>query len=244
MAARASSPLQQLNERIVRCQRCPRLREHCQAVAAQKRAAYQHWTYWGKPVPNFLPTRANGTAKAEQARLLMVGLAPAAHGANRTGRMFTGDKSGDFLYRALYEAGFANQPEATGRDDGLQLNDLVITAALHCAPPANKPTQDELTHCSDYLEATFDAMPRLRGVITLGKIGHDAVLKLYKRRGWIRTLAAHPFGHGRLHRFEHEAAPAILCTYHPSQQNTFTGRLTPAMLSEIFHRARQWLDEA
>ena len=126
-------------------------------------------------------------------------------------------------------------------DDGLELTDLLITAALHCAPPANKPTRAELANCHEHLEATFDALDELRGVITLGKIGHDAVLRLYKQRGWVRALSDHPFAHGRLHRFSDEATPDILCTYHPSQQNTFTGRLTPAMLAEIFHRARRWL---
>jgi uracil-DNA glycosylase family 4 len=237
----SSSPLQQLNERIVACERCPRLREHCQSVAREKRAAYRDWDYWGRAVPNFLPSRADGTNQPERARLLMVGLAPAAHGANRTGRMFTGDRSGDFLYRALYEAGLASQPEATDRDDGLVLYDIVITAPLHCAPPANKPTRQELANCSDYFEQTFDALPQLRGVITLGKIGHDAVLRLYKQRGWIRALSDHPFAHGAVHTFDH-GVPGILCTYHPSQQNTFTGRLTPAMLREVFQRARGWLD--
>jgi uracil-DNA glycosylase family 4 len=231
-----------LNRRIVGCERCPRLRQHCQQVAAEKRAAYREQPYWGKPVPNFLPARAEGTQTPENARLLLVGLAPAAHGANRTGRMFTGDRSGDFLYRALYEAGLANQPEATDADDGLQLNDLVITAALHCAPPANKPTRPELTACSDYLEQTFAALPRLRGVITLGKIAHDAVLRRYKQQGWVRALADHPFAHGRLYTFDAPEAPEILGTYHPSQQNTFTGRLTPAMLRQVFERARGWLD--
>jgi len=193
-------------------------------------------------VPNFLPSEAAGTNDPPQARLLMVGLAPAAHGANRTGRMFTGDKSGDFLYRALYEACLANQPQATGPGDGLELKDIAITAALHCAPPANKPTRDELANCFEYLDQTFAALPRLKGVITLGKIGHDAVLRLYKQRGWIRALSDHPFAHGALHEFEPEQTPAILCTYHPSQQNTFTGRLTPGMLAEIFRRARRWLD--
>jgi uracil-DNA glycosylase family 4 len=237
----ASSPLQRLNERIIACERCPRLRQHCEQVAAEKRAAYRDWTYWGKPVPNLLPSRAGGTNNPANARLLLVGLAPAAHGANRTGRMFTGDRSGDFLYRALYEAGLANQPEATGPGDGLELEDLAITAALHCAPPANKPTREELAQCSEYLEATFEALPKLRGVITLGKIGHDAVLRLYKQRGWLRALADHPFAHNALHPFD-PPAPDILCTYHPSQQNTFTGRLTPTMLRQVFERAAGWLD--
>lgn len=234
--------LKQLNRRIIACERCPRLRDHCRRVAEQKRPAYRDEPYWARPVPNFLPETANGKQAPAAARLLLVGLAPAAHGANRTGRMFTGDRSGDFLYRALYEAGLANQPTATDADDGLRLHELVITAAVHCAPPANKPTRGELEACSGYLAATFDALPELRGVITLGKVGHDAVLRLYKQRGLITTLAAHRFAHGALHVFDEPAATPILCSYHPSQQNTFTGRLTPAMLRTIFERARGWLD--
>lgn len=231
-----------LNKRITACEQCPRLRQHCQQVARDKRAAFRDQSYWAKPVPNLLPSQAAGTRQANQARLLMVGLAPAAHGANRTGRMFTGDKSGDFLYRALYEAGLANQPTATGPGDGLALYDLVITAALHCAPPDNKPTRQELETCRPFLEQTYNALTNLRGIITLGKIGHDAVLRLYKQHNYIRAMSDHPFAHGKLHTFEHPNATPILCTYHPSQQNTFTGRLTPTMLKTIFERATRWLD--
>ena len=243
---RSGSPLVELNRRIERCARCARLREHCRQIGREKRAAYRDWAYWGKPVPNLLPTRAAGTSDPSRARLLLVGLAPAAHGANRTGRMFTGDKSGDFLYRALYEAGLASQPTATGPGDGLALYETAITAALHCAPPANKPTREELDHCAEHLEATFDHLPELRVVVALGQIGHQAVLRLYKQRGFVRALADHPFAHGRWHHFEaadnadkHARPAAMLDTYHPSQQNTFTGRLTPAMLRDVFAQARE-----
>ncbi len=227
--------LDQLNCCIVRCERCARLREHCQSVARDKRASFRDWTYWGRPVPNFGDPAA---------RLLIVGLAPAAHGANRTGRMFTGDRSGDFLFAALHAAGFANQPDATHAADGLVLRDCLITAAAHCAPPANKPTREELDHCSPWLDRTFDLVAeRLRVVVCLGKIGHDEVLRLLKRRGAVRALADHPFEHGGQHgpiasggtRF------LLLDTYHPSQQNTFTGRLTLDMLTTIFRRARERL---
>lgn len=226
--------LTQLNERIVRCTRCPRLVKHCASVAQTKRAAYRDQEYWGKPVPNLLPGD-----DPRAARLLIVGLAPGAHGANRTGRMFTGDKSGDFLYRALHEAGYASQPTSTGLDDGLVMTDAVVTAAGHCAPPDNKPTRQELANCAAYLASTIDGMPRLRVVLTLGKIAHDAVLREYKARGWLSTLSEAPFAHGAAHftcRWT-GGPPATLCCYHPSQQNTFTGRLTPAMLTSVLRRA-------
>jgi uracil-DNA glycosylase family 4 len=239
MSRRKKTPsLAQLNRHIVACQQCPRLREHCAEVAKTKRAAYRDWTYWGRPVPNFLPAGGAEPGKPETARILIAGLAPAAHGANRTGRMFTGDRSGDFLYRALYEAGLANQPTARSADDGLQLHDTVITAALHCAPPANKPTREELTACAPFLEQTLDALPHLRVIVSLGKIGHEAVLRLGKRRGWVRALADYPFAHAAEHH-PPPPGPALLCSYHPSQQNTFTGRLTPDMLGRVMERARQ-----
>jgi len=236
MAADATSAAHdRLNRRIVRCARCPRLIEHCRRVAQQKRASYRAWTYWGRPVPNFGDPRA---------RVLIVGLAPAAHGANRTGRMFTGDRSGDFLYTALHEAGFANQPQATSADDGLALTDCLITAAAHCAPPANKPTRQELDNCSQWLDETFDLLGRrLRVVVCLGRIGHDEVLRLLKRHGAVRALADHPFDHGAAHgpfALRHSSFE-LLDTYHPSQQNTFTGRLTPAMLADVFRAAAERL---
>jgi uracil-DNA glycosylase family 4 len=217
-----------LNRRITACRRCPRLIEHCQAVAATRRAAYRDQSYHGKPVPNF---------GDPDARLLIVGLAPGAHGANRTGRMFTGDRSGDFLYARLHETGFANQPHATDAADGLTLHGALITAACHCAPPGNKPTPGELAACESWLDETFDLLTQLRVVVCLGRIALDSVLKLYQRRGWIASRAAYPFSHGCEHRID--GAPTVLCCFHPSQQNTFTGRLTPKMMREVFAHARR-----
>ena len=215
-----------LQHDITTCERCPRLRAYCLDIARTKRAAFRDWEYWGKPVPNL--GDPNG-------RFLIVGLAPAAHGANRTGRMFTGDRSGDFLFSALHATGFASQPGSTHAGDGLELHDIAITAAAHCAPPDNKPLPDEIANCSDYLAATFSLMPNLRGVIALGKIGFDATMAFYLRQGWIANKRGLTFGHGAHYTFEN--APFILCSYHPSQQNTFTGRLTMEMFVEIFRMA-------
>lgn len=217
----------QLNDRIVACERCPRLRRHCRQIAIQKRASFRDQAYYGRPVPHFGDPRA---------RVLIVGLAPAAHGANRTGRMFTGDRSGDWLYRAMHQTGFANQANATCRGDGLQLSNALVTAAIHCAPPANKPTGQELARCACFLDQTFDLLEPLSVVIGLGRIAFEAVLKLYARRGWVTKRSDYRFAHGAQHEFP--AAPPILCSYHPSQQNTFTGRLTESMLRGVFERAR------
>ena len=218
-----------LQRDIIACDRCPRLRAHCRAVATEKRAAFREWDYWGKPLPNL---------GEPSARLLVVGLAPAAHGGNRTGRMFTGDRSADFLLRAMYETGFANQPNSDHKDDGLRLIDAAVTGVAHCAPPANKPTPDELETCSDFLERTVDALPNLRGCVALGRIAFDATLRLYRRRGWLPAGATKPaFGHGALHQFPD--APFLLASFHPSQQNTFTGRLTPTMMRDVFSAARR-----
>ena len=229
------SELRQLNQRITACERCPRLRTYCQQVARTKRASFRDQTYWGRPVPNLLPTWGRGSA--ESARLLIVGLAPAAHGANRTGRMFTGDRSGDFLFRGLYEVGLANQPTATDADDGLALRGVAITSAVHCAPPANKPAPDEIAACSEYLTKTFDALSDLRVVLTLGALGHRAAVREYRQRGWIRQRGGYRFGHGAAYEPDGDG-PSLVCCYHPSQQNTFTGRLTPAMLREVLTVAR------
>jgi uracil-DNA glycosylase family 4 len=231
-AGRAPVALERLNRRIVCCTRCGRLREYCAEVAQRKRAGFRDWDYWGRPVPNFGDPAA---------RMLIVGLAPAAHGANRTGRMFTGDRSGDFLFRAMHAAGFANQPTALHRDDGLVLHDAMITAACHCAPPGNKPAREELANCEVWLDETFDILGDLRVVLCLGKIGLDAVLRLYKRRGWIARFAPYRFGHAAEHAIA--GAPTLLCSYHPSQQNTFTGKLTDAMLREVFERARAMVEQ-
>ena len=222
---------QRLQQQIVSCEKCPRLREHCRSVAEQKRAAFREWTYWGKPLPNL------GDPKA---RLLLVGLAPAAHGGNRTGRMFTGDRSGDFLFAALHEAGFATQPTATHRTDGLELIDAAITAIAHCAPPQNKPTPQEIDNCFEYFQATVDAMPDLRGVVALGRIAFDGCLRLYRSRGWLPPGPRPIFRHGALYEFPD--APFLLASFHPSQQNTFTGKLTPKMMREVFATARRLID--
>jgi uracil-DNA glycosylase family 4 len=212
--------LQELQEQIVNCQRCPRLREHCERIAQVKRRAYQSETYWGRPVPSF------GDAKA---RLVIIGLAPGAHGANRTGRVFTGDRSGDFLFRALYEAGFANQASSIHAGDGLRLEDAWITCPVHCAPPDNKPLPEEIDPCSRYLAEELPLLLRKQVVVVLGRIGWEAYLKVAGLR-----KAEYAFGHGAMY----PGTPALLCCYHPSQQNTQTGRLTQTMLTEIFQRAR------
>jgi uracil-DNA glycosylase family 4 len=217
-----------LNTRIVACQRCPRLREHCTAIASAKRKSFANDTYWGKPVPNF------GVAPAG---LLIVGLAPAAHGGNRTGRVFTGDRSGDWLFRALHKAGFANQPLSTHLDDGLELIDCAITAACHCAPPDNKPTPEEIASCRPFLEETF-ALVQPRVVLALGQIGWAAITKYYRARG---ALATNPkFGHGATQRLPDGVT--LLGSFHPSQQNTFTGKLTEPMFDRVFATARRLLD--
>ena len=217
-----------LQQQIVACERCPRLRSHCKTVAEQKRFAFREQTYWGKPLANL---------GEPSARVLIVGLAPAAHGGNRTGRMFTGDRSGDFLFRALHEAGFANQPDSTHSGDGLELIDLAITAIAHCAPPANKPTPAEIESCFPFLENTIDAMPQLRGIVALGRIAFDGCLRLYRSRGWLPKGPKPAFSHGALYHFP--LAPFLLASFHPSQQNTFTGKLTPAMMRAIFTKARE-----
>lgn len=219
----------QLNEQIIACQRCPRLIEYCREIARTKRKSYADQSYWGRPVPNFGPRKA---------RLVIVGLAPGAHGANRTGRMFTGDRSGDWLYRALHKAGFATQPESVSAKDGLRLRDCLITAACHCAPPDNRPTANELATCSDWLAITLD-MVRPQVIVALGQIAWNGVFRLAKQCGWHQ--AARPkFGHGA--EFAIPDQFVIVGSYHPSQQNTFTGRLTEAMLDEVFDRARAVVD--
>ena len=194
-----------------------------------KRRAYLDWDYWGKPVPGFGDPHA---------RVLLIGLAPGAHGANRTGRMFTGDSSGDFLYRALYESGFASQPESRSRQDGLELHGAYIAAAARCAPPGNKPLPQELANCRPYLERELDLLKDVRVVVALGGVALRAYLGILRDRGLIKNLAAFPFGHGRVYR-PAPGLPVLIASYHPSQQNTFTGKLTAAMLRQIFDRARQ-----
>jgi uracil-DNA glycosylase family 4 len=209
------------------------LREYCAEVAVTKRAAYRGERYWGKPVENF------GDAAG---RLLIVGLAPGAHGANRTGRMFTGDRSGDFLYDALHRTGFANQPASTDRGDGLALTDALITAAGHCAPPGNKPTPAELAACFEHLVDTARAMPRLRGMVALGGIAFEACVKLCAALGGEPARPKPRFAHGAAHELDAGGRSLfVACCYHPSQQNTFTGRLTKPMMVAVFEEARRRL---
>lgn len=221
---------QSLNNDIVACERCPRLRQHCREIARRKRRAYEHWRYWGKPVPNFGDPRA---------RLLIVGLAPGAHGANRTGRMFTGDRSGDWLYRAMHRAGFANQAKSQSIDDGLALQDCAITAVCHCAPPDNRPSREEVAACREHLEATWDLLP-VRIVLTLGGLAWNAACRELTQRGWLTQRPRPRFGHNA--RVALTDRRWLLGSYHPSQQNTFTGRLTEQMLDDVFSQARSLLD--
>jgi uracil-DNA glycosylase family 4 len=222
--------LEQLNQEIVQCRKCPRLVRYREKVAREKRRAFRECEYWGKPVPGF------GDPRAE---LLILGLAPAAHGANRTGRMFTGDRSGDFLYKALYGAGFANQPTSTSRDDGLRLKGAYIAATARCAPPANKPLPSELANCRPYFERELELL-RPRAILALGGIAMRAYLSLLKERGVIQGLAAFPFRHGASYQLPGEL-PRLFVSYHPSQQNTFTGKLTQAMLARVLKDIRRYL---
>ncbi len=225
--------LDSLQQSVVACRRCPRLIQHCRLVASLKRRAFRDWEYWGKPVPSF---------GDPQAGLLILGLAPAAHGANRTGRMFTGDRSGDFLFRALHDTGFASQSSSISRDDGLELHGAYITAALRCAPPDNQPSSEEIRHCREYLERELELLPNLRVVVALGKVAFDVYLSILRDRGVIRSRAAFRFAHNREHRTA-EGQPLLISSYHPSQQNTSTGRLTEKMLRDVFLRAKRRLAE-
>jgi uracil-DNA glycosylase family 4 len=206
-----------LQQEIVACNRCVRLRDHCQHIAQVKRRAYLDHDYWGKPVPSF---------GDPEARVLILGLAPGAHGANRTGRMFTGDKSGEFLYRALHETGFASQPTSVSSNDGLKLKDIYISASAHCAPPDNKPSREELLNCREYLTRELALLKNLKVVVALGRIAFDTYLSIIKQR--------RNFGHNVVHNL----SPILIASYHPSQQNTSTGKLTAKMLHEVFQNAR------
>ena len=220
--------LDTLNREVVRCTRCPRLVVYREQVAREKRRAYRGCEYWGRPVPGF------GDPKA---RVLVLGLAPGAHGSNRTGRPFTGDASGKFMYPVLYETGFANQPNATHCDDGLELKDLYITAAVRCAPPDNKPLPQELANCAPYLDREMDGLKNLRVVVALGRIGFDAYLNYLKRRGQITGKKLYLFQHGA--KYEMPDGKILLASYHPSNQNTQTGKLTRQMFVRIFEAAAQ-----
>ena len=228
---RPSVTLAEVHSTIVSCERCPRLRTYCQRVAEEKKRAYRYDTYWGRPVPGF---------GDPQATLLIVGLAPAAHGANRTGRVFTGDGaggSGDFLMHALHRTGFANIATSRDSGDGLQLTDAFITMAVRCAPPDNKPLPEESARCLDHLESEVALLPRVRVVVALGKIAFDAWLRVMERRG--ARLSPRPqFSHGGIVKMG-DGLPAIVGSYHPSRQNTNTGRLTARMLESVFRKAKR-----
>jgi uracil-DNA glycosylase len=226
-----ADPLRQLNWEIVQCRKCPRLVAYREKVAREKRFAFRAWEYWGKPVPGFGDPHA---------KLLILGLAPAAHGANRTGRMFTGDRSGDFLYKALHRAGFANQPTSVRRDDGLALTNAYMAATLRCAPPANKPLPAELANCRPYFEREL-AILRPLAILALGGIAMRAYLNLLRERGEIQNAAAFPFRHGVSYRTAPDS-PLLFVSYHPSQQNTFTGKLTQAMLARVLRDIRRFLE--
>jgi uracil-DNA glycosylase len=226
MSTEQFSSLTQVNAAIVACEKCPRLRVYCEAVAKEKRRAFREQAYWGKPLPGF---------GDEAAHVLIVGLAPAAHGGNRTGRMFTGDRSGDFLYAALHRAGFANQPISSSRNDGLQLIDAYITAAGRCAPPDNKPAPAELNHCRSYLIEELRLLRHVRVIVALGKIALDNVLAALADRGVEIPKPRPAFGHEAVYQLDRYT---LIASYHPSQRNTQTGLLTPPMFDRVFTRAR------
>ena len=221
-----NTSLQKFEEEITACRKCPRLVAWREEVAITKRKAYQDEDYWGKPVPGFGDPNA---------KIMIVGLAPGAHGSNRTGRMFTGDGSGDFMYPALYKAGLANQPTALHRGDSLQLKDIFITAICRCVPPQNKPKVDEIKNCLPYLGREIELLPKLQGFVALGRIAFDGIRRMYKMQGI--DLPKMEFGHNQLNELG-EGRPWLLTSYHPSQQNTLTGRLTAEMFNAIWERAR------
>jgi uracil-DNA glycosylase family 4 len=223
--------LAQLNREVVACTRCPRLVEYRERIAREKRRAYLAWDYWGKPVPGFGDPNAC---------VLVLGLAPGAHGSNRTGRPFTGDASGKFMYPIIYEAGFSNQPNATDRADGLVLKNLYITAAVRCAPPHNKPLPPELANCAPYLEREMDGLKKVRVVVALGRVGFEAYLNYLKRRGLLKNKNPYLFKHGA--RYKMPDGKTLLASYHPSNQNTQTGKLTYRMFENIFREAARLAD--
>ena len=220
--------LAELNSQVISCERCPRLRAYCTEIARIRKRQWAEWEYWGRPVPSF------GDANA---RVLALGLAPGAHGSNRTGRPFTGDGSGNFLYPVLYEAGFASQPQAVSRDDGMKLRDLWISSVVRCAPPANKPNPDELRNCSHWLDQELALLRRLSVVVCLGKIGFDGLIAAEQRSGRLKSRAPYVFGHGAEYKLP--GGLAVIASYHPSLQNTNTGKLTREMFLDIFLRARR-----
>ena len=225
-----SSPasLEALNAKIITCNLCPRLRAHCTEIARVRRRAYAEWEYWGRPVPSFGDPHA---------RVLALGLAPGAHGSNRTGRPFTGDGSGDFLYPVLHEAGFASQPTGIRRDDGMQLSGLWITSVARCAPPGNKPTPEELRNCAPWLDTELRLLRELRVVVCLGRIAFDGLLAHKQRTGELSSRTGYLFAHGAEYRLP--GGLSVIASYHPSLQNTNTGRLTRKMFLDVFRRARE-----
>ncbi len=222
--------LDALRSEVIRCRKCPRLVRHRERVALVKTRRFESENYWGKPVPGF---------GVHRARLLVVGLAPAAHGGNRTGRVFTGDRSGDWLYEALHRFGFASSPHSVSRDDGLRLHNAYISAVVRCAPPGNKPTREESETCRNYLVRELEALPDVRVVVALGKIAFDGFLAAWRELGHEPGKPRPKFSHGSEHRLERRVT--LLGSYHPSQQNTFTGRLTRSMFHQVFRRARSLL---
>ena len=257
MVIKPDSPLEVIQQEVVACTRCPRLIRYCRKVAREKRRMYRDQPYWGRPLPSF------GDPRAE---LLIVGLAPAAHGGNRTGRMFTGDRSGDFLYGALYETGFSSQPQSVGRDDGLRLQNCYITASLRCAPPGNKPKPEELRNCRPYLVQELHLLKRVRAVLALGRIAFDTYLRIVydvytlRTRGRVHHAAPLPSAQNEAlgdasalpprssWQFAHGASfampgglPRLFASYHPSQQNTQTGKLTPEMFRSVLSEIRRYL---
>lgn len=223
------STLTQLQEKVIRCRLCPRLVEHRERVAREKRAAFRDWTYWGRPVPSF------GSCEAQ---LLILGLAPAAHGANRTGRMFTGDRSGDFLYQTLYRFGFCTQPESRQVGDDLVLNNAYISAAIRCAPPGNKPLKEELENCRPYLVREIELLTNLRVIVALGRIAWDTCWRARQELGRAASRPRPLFAHGTVQELDDMS---VIASYHPSQQNTQTGRLTREMFDSVFAKARELL---
>jgi len=221
------SPLILFNQDLIRCNRCTRLRKYCEEIATSKRRAYRDWVYWAKPVPSF---------GDEKARLLVLGLAPGAHGSNRTGRPFTGDGSGDFLYPVLHEAGFASQPNAVSRGDGLKLQDCWISAVVRCAPPDNTPKRSELANCSTHLDEEIRLLSNLRVVVCLGRIAFDAYLEHLARTGESERKPRFKFSHGA--EYALPGGRILISSFHPSLQNTNTGKLTRSMFLDVFERAR------
>lgn len=220
--------IEKLQQKIVDCKLCPRLTDYRQEVAWKKRRMYMDWEYWGRPLPAF---------GDPEAQVLLLGLAPAAHGGNRTGRMFTGDRSGDWVFGTLHRFGFASLPTSTHRDDGQSLNGAYITAALRCAPPQNKPLREELAKCQPYLLRELELLSNVRVVVALGRIAFDAYLRLLREQGHSLPSPRPKFGHNVVH--EMPDGRLLLCSYHPSQQNTQTGRLTQEMFDEVFRKARE-----